>query len=64
MKKRWNGVEEAMAYLKRHGASQSDSTIIVDKRVGLHVLGAVDYINDQHGNTKVFFKGAHGNEQK
>jgi hypothetical protein len=37
---------EALARLKKFGAAQSESgTIYIEKRIGLKVLGAVDYLS-------------------
>jgi len=59
----FSSVEDAVNRLKRFGAKESNGVLYIKDRVGLKVLGAVDYLNSMRESNKktpfiVFGKGA------
>ena len=52
----FRNVGEAVARLVRFGATLSDNgNVYIEKRVGLKVLGAVDYISNCETKTRAIF---------
>jgi hypothetical protein len=57
---RFNGVGDAVARLLRFGAAQAGNNVYIEKRVGLKVIGAADYINNMAGDNPLATRAVFG----